>query len=141
MAEAHTVTWGRKFLERCGIDPDDPSDVRAAYTSCREAHARWLAPAEGDMDADTYWMLVDAIRDLYNWDRIPLDWPGPTLVLVPHPFRNLLSRTRVPAPRYPDPIPREDQDYDGARRPHGPRHGLPAQAVRPAAETGHDAEP
>ena len=132
-------SWGRKFLERCGIDPDDPADVRATYESCREAHARWLATSEGEIDADAHGLLVDAIRDLYGWDRFPLDWPAPTLVLMPQPFRNLLQRGPVGAPRYPDPIPREDQDSDGARRPHGPRHGLPAQAVRPADETGHDA--
>lgn len=45
----------------------------------------------------------------------------------------------VAAAHYPDPIPREDQDYDGARRPHGPRPDVPAQAVRPATETGDDA--
>lgn len=45
----------------------------------------------------------------------------------------------VPAAYYPDPIPREDQDYDGARRPHGPRPDVPAKAVRPATETGDDA--
>lgn len=139
MAETATVSWGRKFLERCDVDPGDMADVRATYEPCREAHARWLATGEGEITAEAYGMLVDAIRDLYGWDEFPLDWPQPTLVLMPQPFRNLLTRTPVPATHYPDPIPREDQDYDGARRPHGPRPGLLAQAVRPATETGDDA--
>lgn len=82
--------WGRRFLERCGVDPDDPADVRATYESCRDAHGRWLATRDGDMDGETYRMLVDAIRDLYGWEELPLDWPGPTLALMSQPLRNLL---------------------------------------------------
>lgn len=44
----------------------------------------------------------------------------------------------VPAPRYPDLVPREDQDAD-ARRPAGPGAEVPATDVRAARETGdHD---
>lgn len=85
--------WGRGFLARCGIDPGDPADVRAAYESCREAYGRWLASGEGEIDADAYWMLVGAVKDLYGWDVFPWDWPGPTLVFMPRPLRNLLRRT------------------------------------------------
>lgn len=48
----------------------------------------------------------------------------------------LAARTAEPvlAPRYPDPIPREDQDSDGARCPHRTGDGVSPQAVRPAAE-------
>lgn len=84
--------WGRKFLVRCGIDPDDPADVRAGYESCRTSHGRWLATGDGDMDGGTYYMLVDAIKDLYGWTDFPLDWPAPILVLMSEPFRNLIPR-------------------------------------------------
>lgn len=87
--------WGRKFLARCGINPDDEADVRASYENCREAHARWLATGQGDIDADAYSMLVDAIKDLYGWQQFPLDWPAPTLVMMPQPLRNLLPRAEA----------------------------------------------
>lgn len=89
--------WGRKFLARCGINPDDETDVRATYEACREAHARWLATGQGDIDAESYGMLVDAIRDLYGSPVFPLHWPAPTLVYMPQPLRNLLTRTSGPA--------------------------------------------
>lgn len=84
--------WGRGFLKSCGIDPDDPAAVRAGYESCRRSHALWLRTGEGDMDGDTYYMLVDAVEDLYGWDRFPLDWPAPILFLQDKPLRNLLQR-------------------------------------------------
>ena len=84
--------WGRTFLARCGINPDDESDVRATYEACREAHARWLATGQGDIDADAYGMLVDAIKDLYGWQQFPPRWPAPTLVMMPRPLRNILTR-------------------------------------------------
>ena len=90
MAEASG--WGRNFLARCDIDPDDPADVRGAYESCREAHGCWLATREGEMDGQTYYTLVDAIKDLYGWRDFPLDWPAPTLVFMREPLRNLLPR-------------------------------------------------
>lgn len=92
-----TAGWGRKFLERCGVDSDDPADVRATYESCRDAHGRWLALGEGDMDGETYYTLVDAIKDLYGWGQFPFDWPAPTLVMMRQPIRNLLPRTRTAA--------------------------------------------
>jgi hypothetical protein len=89
-----TAGWGRSFLVHCDINPDDLDDVRAAYESCRESHGRWLATGEGEMDGDTYYMLVDAIKDLYGWDAFPWGWPPPTLVLMSRPFRNLLPRIK-----------------------------------------------
>lgn len=95
--------WGRTFLARCGINPDDESNVRASYESCREAHARWLATGQGEIDAESYGMLVDAIRDLYGWQQFPLDWPAPTLVYMPQPLRNHLTRTSgTAAPSVPN---------------------------------------
>lgn len=85
--------WGRAFLARCGINSDNESDVRASYENCREAHARWLATGQGEIDADAYSMLVDAIKDLYGSPVFPLHWPAPTLVMMPQPLRNLLPRT------------------------------------------------
>ena len=84
--------WGRKFLARCGINPDDETDVRATYEACREAHARYLATGQGDIDAESYGLLVDAIKDLYGSPVFPLHWPAPTLVMMPQPLRNLLPR-------------------------------------------------
>jgi hypothetical protein len=84
--------WGRKFLERCDINPDDETDARAAYESCRADHARWLATGEGEMDGGTYWALVDAIKDLYDSERLPSDWPAPGLVRMAQPLRNSLTR-------------------------------------------------
>lgn len=86
--------WGRAFLLRCGIDPDDPADVRAGYESCRTSHGRWLATGDGDMDAGTYYMLVEAIEDLYGWSDWPLGWLAPTLVLMAEPFRDLIPRAK-----------------------------------------------
>lgn len=31
--------WGRTFLARCGVNPDDETDVRATYENCRESAA------------------------------------------------------------------------------------------------------
>jgi hypothetical protein len=84
--------WGAKFLRRCGVDPDDPADVRAAYEGAREAYGRWLAGHGGEIDDETYYTLVDAIKDLYGWAMFPYDWPAPTLVLLNQPLRNLLPR-------------------------------------------------
>jgi hypothetical protein len=88
--------WGRAFLARCGIDPDDPVDVRATYESCREAHAKWLATGAGEMGDETYYTLADAIKDLYGWRDFPLDWPAPVLVRMAQPLRNLLQRRPQP---------------------------------------------
>lgn len=88
--------WGRKFLLRCGVDPDDPTAVREGYESCRRDHALWLRTGEGDMDGGTYYCLVDAIKDLYGWTEPghwPLDWLAPILFLQDKPLRNLLQRT------------------------------------------------
>lgn len=87
--------WGRAFLVRCDIDPDDLADIRAAYESCRDAHAQWMASGEGEMDGETYYMLVDAIKDLMGWEYFPLDWPGPTLVMLAQPLRNLIPRVKA----------------------------------------------
>lgn len=84
--------WARAFLQRAGIDPDDPADVRASFESCRAAHARWLASRAGEIDADAYRDLLYVIRALYGWTQWPLDWPPPTLVLMTQPLRNLLPR-------------------------------------------------
>lgn len=86
--------WGRGFLVQCDIDPDDPADVRAAYESCRTSHGKWMATGEGEMGGESYYMLVDAIKDLYGWDAFPLDWPAPILFLQDKPFRNLLPRIK-----------------------------------------------
>ena len=92
MTDGAAPGWGRKFLVRCGIDPDDPAEVRAGYESTREAYGRWLARGEGEIDGECYYMLVDAVKDLYRWDVFPWDWPAPTLVFMPRPLRNLLRR-------------------------------------------------
>jgi hypothetical protein len=84
--------WGRGFLVSCDIDPEDPGSVREAYETCRRSHALWLRTGEGEMDGDAYYMLVDAIQDLYGWEHWPLEWPGPYLFLQDKPFRNLLQR-------------------------------------------------
>lgn len=86
--------WGRGFLMQCDIDPDDPADVRAAYESCRTSYALWLWRGEGEIDDEAYWMLVDAVKDLYGWTELPLDWPAPTLVRMAQPFRNLIPRIK-----------------------------------------------
>lgn len=86
--------WGRKFLERCDIDPDDAAEVRATYESCRTDHGVWLRTGAGEMDGGTYYMLVDAIKDLCGWTDFPLDWPAPILVLMAEPFRNLIPRSK-----------------------------------------------
>lgn len=85
--------WGRGFLEQCEIDPDDPADVRDAYDACRAQYGLWLWSQKGQIDDDAYYMLVDAIKDLYEWDAFPLDWPGPYLVRMTEPLRNTLKRT------------------------------------------------
>lgn len=84
--------WGRSFFERCDIDPDNEADVRDAYESCRELHARWLWTGEGEIDGGTYYMLVDAIKDLYSWGHFPLDWPPPIIVRMSQPLKNTLAR-------------------------------------------------
>lgn len=84
--------WGRGFLQQCEIDPDDPVDVRDAYESCRTQYGLWLWSQKGEIDDDAYYMLVDAIKDLYEWDTFPLDWPGPYLVRMTEPLRNTLKR-------------------------------------------------
>jgi hypothetical protein len=88
--------WGRKFLLRCAVDPDDPAAVRDAYESCRRDHALRLRTGEGEMDGGTYYMIVDAIKDLNGWTDFPLDWPGPYVFLQGRPLRNLLHRTNGP---------------------------------------------
>lgn len=47
------------------------------------------------MDGGTYYMLVDAIKDLYGQDAFPLDWPGPYLFARAEPLRNLIPRRRA----------------------------------------------
>ena len=85
--------WGRKFLERCGVDPDDPADVEATYRSAHADHARWLTGnPQAEIDSETWDRLVEAVKDAKDWDRIPLGWPAPTLVLRTEPFRNTLRR-------------------------------------------------
>jgi hypothetical protein len=86
--------WGRKFLLRCAVDPDDPAAVRAVYESCRASHAKWPWTLEGEMDGETCYMLVDAIKDLYGWERFPWDWPPPILVRMSRPFRNIIPRIK-----------------------------------------------
>lgn len=91
--------WGREFLGRCGIDPDDPRMVRDLYESCRTGHAEWLASGVGEMDGEAYYMLVDAIKELYGWECFPLDWPAPILVLMQRPMSKIPScfrRTETP---------------------------------------------
>ncbi len=92
--EPPPANWGRDYLRQCGLDPDDPNAVRTAYEICREAHGDWLF-GEGDMDADTYYTLVDAIRSSYSWDEWPWDWPPPIVVRLTTPLRNLLPRTKL----------------------------------------------
>lgn len=87
--------WGRAFLLDCNIDPDDEADVRAAYEACRRSHGRWLVSGEGEMNADVYYMLVDAVKNIYGWECFPFDWPAPTLVLLRRPLRNLMPRRSV----------------------------------------------
>jgi hypothetical protein len=89
--------WGRRFLEQCEINPDDPADVRDAYDACRAQYGLWLWSQKGQIDDDAYYMLVDAIKDLYEWDAFPLDWPAPTLVRMTQPFRDLLKRAPRPS--------------------------------------------
>ncbi len=86
--------WGRGFLVQCDIDPDDPADVRAAYESSRAAYGLWLWTQKGEIDNEAYYMLVDAIKDLYGWTDLPLHWPAPTLVRMTQPLRNTLRRTK-----------------------------------------------
>jgi hypothetical protein len=84
--------WGRGFLEQCGIDPDNPTNVREVYESCHDGHVHWLLTGEGWMDAEAYNMLVEAIEDTCGWEVWPLDWKPPRIVLVSEPFRNTLRR-------------------------------------------------
>lgn len=86
--------WGRGFLVQCDIDPDNPAEVREAYESCRASYGLWLWRRKGEIDDEAYWMLVDAIKDLYGCTDLPLDWPAPTLVRMTQPFRNTLRRAK-----------------------------------------------
>lgn len=85
--------WGRKFLEGCGIDPDDPADVEAAYRSAHADHVRWLTGnPQAEIDSETWDRLVEAVKDAKGWDRIPLGWPAPILVRLAEPLRDTLRR-------------------------------------------------
>lgn len=86
-------SWGRKFLERCGIDPDDPAAVEDLYRSTHTGHAAWLTgDPQSEIDSETWDRLVEAVKDLKGWDQIPLGWPAPYFALMAQPLRNTLRR-------------------------------------------------
>lgn len=66
--------------------------MRAAYESCREQYAGWLVDREGEIDAEAYYMLVDALYDAYGWQSWPWEWPPPHVVVLSEPLKNALPR-------------------------------------------------
>lgn len=86
--------WARKFLVRCGVDPDDLDDVRASFDAVRDGYIAWRTGKPSEIDEETYQSLVYAIRAALGWVRWPLDWPAPYLALMSRPLRNLLPRVR-----------------------------------------------
>jgi hypothetical protein len=86
--------WAREFLVGCGIDPDDPADVRSKFEATREGYIAWRIGQPSEIDEEAYQALVYAIRAVFGWVHWPFDWPAPHVVLMSKPLRNLLPRVR-----------------------------------------------
>jgi hypothetical protein len=119
-------TWGRKHLVRCGIDPDDLTEIQAAYEACRESHKEWLL-GHGDMDYATFGTLVEAIKSACGWLDIPLDWPPAYLVVLPpEGLRDTLTRTPgyTPMPEFTGLLDTLNGYYGGPLSPmlRAPEH-------------------
>lgn len=76
---------GRLRLEALGFAPSDtPTDAsaqEAAHRAFYEAErARFIQLAGGGLHFASgqalYGMLVQAIKDVHGWDRLPADWPS-----------------------------------------------------------------
>jgi hypothetical protein len=84
----------RRWLRNCGVDPDDPAEMEATYRTVHGDHLRWLGgDSSSEIDGVTWTHFVEAVQVANGWDRIPLDWPAPTIVRVAEPFRNALPRS------------------------------------------------
>lgn len=86
MAEPESLTekaraGARRWLEQCGIDPDDLADVRRTYELARESYASALVGnSTAVINDEAYWNLVGAIKVANGWDQLPLEWPAENLL-------------------------------------------------------------
>lgn len=96
-ALAATRSEALQTLRSIGLDPDDRTAVREAFTELRQAYIDTQlgrANAGSELSGADYYGVYDAIRSAYGFVHWPLDWPAPHVAFTSQPLKNLIPRTK-----------------------------------------------